>query len=106
MSQQSIIIKNAITSLDNMLSGRSHSHTFACAYVKSTLAQIDGLSAAFESELQDAMNGCVLNIQLTATGALERLIELLIEFNGVGRKNDYCDHQLTVLAEYIATVVR
>lgn len=104
-----ININGAITTLDSILSDDipGCSDAFAVRLVRNTLGGIDGLKHAFMSELTDALHGgCVLSLSATGIDALARLRELLKEYKHAGCKNDYCDHQLTVLAEYIATVAR
>lgn len=104
-----ININGAITTLDSILSDDipGCSDAFAVRLVRNTLGGIDGLKHAFMSELTDALHGgCVLSLCDSGIDALARLRQLLKEYKHAGWKNDYCDHQLTVLAEYIATVAR
>lgn len=108
-NSSTISIADAITTLDSLLADAKAgcSQAFAVRVVRNTIGGIDGLKHAFMSELTDALqDGCVISLCSDGIDALARLRELLKEYKHAGWKNDYCDHQLTVLAEYIATVAR
>ena len=104
---QSII--NSISTLNTILNDAvvGCSKPFAVRMVRNTLANVKGLQGPFLSELADHLylkdNG--QNIEYTTcldgADALFRLRSLLNQYNATGVKCDYCDHQLTTLAEYI-----
>ena len=90
------------------------SKPFAVRMVRNSLSDVDGLKGAFQNELGDfmylsrrddynALYGRKTErvVKTTGVDALKALRNLLSQYNATSRKCDYCDHQLTVLAEYI-----
>ena len=90
------------------------SKPFAVRIIHQAVGQFDDtLQNAFHSELGDhyyiqrrneynALYGRNTETVVKTTGidALKALRNLLSQYNATGIKCDYCDHQLTVLAEY------
>ena len=83
------------------------SKPFAVRMVRFELAMCKGLQGPFLSELADHMemknNGETIEHTTCLDGAdaLIRLRSLLNQYLATRVKCDYCDHELTVLAEYI-----
>lgn len=115
-SLSSLNVDSAVATIDNLLSDTVSgcSKPFAVRLVRNSLGAVDGLKDAFLSELGDHMYMQRRNeynalygrntetvVKTTGVDALKALRSLLSQYNATGIKCDYCDHQLTVLAEYI-----
>ena len=95
---------SSLSSLNTLLNDavQGCSKPFAVRMVRNSLSAVDGLQAPFLSELADHMEmNNETTVKTTGIDALKALRNLLSQYNATGVKCDYCDHQLTVLAEYI-----
>ena len=108
-SSSSLSALAVVETINNLLndSVAGCSKPFAVRMVRNSLGAAKGLQVPFLSELADHMemhrNGDTVEHTTCLDGidALTRLRALLKQYNSTGVKCDYCDHQLTTLAEYI-----